>query len=482
MSPRKILALGLAALALGPSLQADPGITHAPAGGSADARSARQRLRVAPGLQLGLWAAEPLLQNLTSVTFDGPGHAYVVETGRRRTSVFDIRNFTDWVEDDLALRTPAARGAYLEGMLATNAAFRAAATRNKRGGLGDFNRDGTVDVRDLEVESEAIRRVWDTDGDGIADHSSLVADGFNSRVSGVAAGLLAQGTNLWFACIPDLWRFPLPSAAGTNAPPKLAHDGARLFSGFGSHIAYGGHDLHGLIRGPDGRIYFSIADRGAWVTNREGRVLAVPDTGAVFRCEPDGSQLEIHALGLRNPQELAFDDLGNLWTGDNNADGGDQARWTLVLPGADYGWTIGWQWLPRLGAWNSERLWHTRESHTAAHLVPPVAHVGHGPAGIAHYPGTGLGDRFQGHFFYADFPGGIRHFQVEPVGAFFRVSPPPGAGDSRKWLEDNSATNLTGKILWDLSPVDVTFPPFGGLIVADWVEGWEKTGKGRLWH
>lgn len=133
-------------------------------------------------------------------------------------------------------------------------------------------------------------------------------------------------------------------------------------------------------------------------------------------------------------------------------------------------------------SWNSECLWHTQESNSAAYIVPPVAHIGHGPAGISHYPGTGLGDRYRGHFFYADFPGGVRTFRVEPDGAFFKVVQPADAGDSRKWIEDNSAANRTGKLLWELSPVDVTFPPFGGVVVADWVQGWEKTGKGRLWH
>lgn len=452
-----------------------------------DADKARLRLRVAPGLNVSLWAGEPLIQNITSVSFDDTGRAYVVETGRRRTSVFDIRNFKEWVPDDLALRTVGERADYLERMLATNGAFLAAATKGGRGGFGDFSGDGLVNVRDLEVESERIRLVWDADRDGRADAATTFADGFRTRVSGVAAGVLAQGSNVWFTCIPDLWRFDAAPPAGPDAPsgeqPGVPPQNARrLLHGFGVHIAYGGHDMHGLIRGPDGRLYFTIADRGATVTNREGRVLSAPDTGSVFRCEPDGSALEIFATGLRNPQELAFDEFGNLWTGDNNGDGGDQARWTLVLEGADYGWTIGWQWLPRMGAWNSERLWHTRESNTAAYLVPPVAHVGHGPAGIAYYPGTGLGAAFEGAFVYADFPGGIRTFRVEPDGAFFRMASAPGTTAApAAWLQDNSATNLTGKLLWNLSPVDVTFPPFGGVMVADWVEGWEKTGKGRLW-
>lgn len=457
---------------------ADPGTSTstnpAPAAvtnSAAEVASAARRLRVAPGLHVEAWAAEPLVQNITSIDFDSAGRAYVVETGRRRTSVFDIRNFKEWVEDDLALRTVADRIQFLTGQLATNSAFLETATRNRqRGGFGDFNRDGRIDIHDLEVESERIRVVWDSDGDGRADRSAIHADGFNSSVSGVAAGVLVSGTNVWFACIPDIWRLP---TAGPD--PKPIEKGTPMLTGFGVHVAYGGHDLHGLTVGPDGRLYFSIADRGASVTTREGGVISEPDAGTIFRCDSDGWNLEVYARGLRNPQELAFDDDGQLWTADNNGDGGDKARWTMVMPGSDHGWRIGWQWLPKMGAWNSERLWHTIESNTAQYLLPPVAHIGHGPAGIAWYPGTGLGDRFQGSFFYADFPGGVRNFRVEPMGAFYRVA------DAGPWMENNRPDEMQGKLLWDLSPVDVAFPPGGGIVVADWVEGWEKTGKGRLW-
>src|SRR5678816_1521615 len=80
-----------------------------------------------------------------------------------------------------------------------------------------------------------------------------------------------------------------------------------LIHGFGAHIAVGGHDLHGLKKGPDGKIYFSIADRGT-STNLWARIVdhwpgltmeALADSGAVFRCEPDGTQLEVVAIGLR---------------------------------------------------------------------------------------------------------------------------------------------------------------------------------------
>ncbi len=494
MSP-KVLAIASAVAAVVVWARADPSVTVVQGAPAADALAARSRLRVAPGLKVELWAGEPLVKDITSFCFDSIGRAYVVETGRRRTSVFDIRGLQPWLDDDLSFRTVADRRDFLTRKLTAgdpdHDRFLAALTKSGVGGFRDFNHDGTIDARDLDVESERIRLVWDSDGDGRADSATTFADGFTNRVGGVAAGILAQGTNVWFTSIPDLWRLdadvsgPAGGHAGKKETPgSTTHAPARslLLTGFGVHIAFGGHDLHGLVKGPDGRLYFTVADRGTSVTNREGRVVSLPDCGAVFRCEPDGSSFEVFAKGLRNPQELCFDDLGNLWTADNNGDGGDKARWTLVLEGADYGWSIGWQWLPKMGAWNSERLWHTRESNTAAYIVPPVAHIGHGPAGIAWYPGTGLPARYDRHFFVSDFPGGLRTFAVEPDGAFFKVVPEPGADLAGRWQEDNSATNMVGKVLWDLSPVDVAFPPGGGVTVADWVQGWEKTGKGRLWH
>ena len=105
-----------------------------------------------------------------------------------------------------------------------------------------------------------------------------------------------------------------------------------------------------------------------------------------------------------------------------------------------------------------------------------MAHVGHGPSGLACYPGTGLSDRFAGHFFLADFPGGIRYFRPEPEGAGFALPHPP------EQLQGGSAGSMEHRILWGLYPVDVGFGPGGGIYVADWVEGWEKTGKGRIFH
>jgi quinoprotein glucose dehydrogenase len=428
-----------------------------------DAAAAMKKFRVAPGLKLDVFASEPLIKDVVNFCFDEKGRVYVVESGRRRTSVYDIRRHRDWTDHDFSFRSPADRLDFFKSTLVPENQSLPPEIKIDR------NQDGIFDWHDLEVESERIQLVEDLDGDGRADKSTTFADDFRTAISGVAAGVLARRGSVYFTCIPDVWLLQDTQGRGT------ANLRVKLHSGFGVHIAYGGHDMHGLKFGPDGKLYWSIADRGSHV-QAGGKTFANPDTGAVFRCDPDGSNFEVVATGLRNPQELAFDAHGNLFTGDNNADGGDKARWEYIVEGAEYGWHYGWQHLPKLGAWNSERLWHLAPTNTAAYILPPVAHIGHGPAGIAYYPGTGMPDRYKEHFFYADFPGGVRYFTVKPNGASFMVDNPG------EYLQDNSPEKIEGKLLWSLYPTDVDFAPGGGAYVLDWVQGWEKTGKGRLFR
>ena len=97
------------------------------------------------------------------------------------------------------------------------------------------------------------------------------------------------------------------------------------------------------------------------MTTREGKTLTCLDSGAsVLRCEPDWFRnLELFATGLRNPQELAFDNLGDLFTVDNNSDAGDKARVVHLVEGGDSGWRVGYQYLESpvsRGPWHAERL------------------------------------------------------------------------------------------------------------------------------
>ncbi|MCI0537632.1 MAG: PQQ-dependent sugar dehydrogenase, partial [Verrucomicrobiales bacterium] len=312
--------------------------------------------------------------------------------------------------------------------------------------------------------SERVRLLEDTNHDGRADRATVFADGFNKPEDGIAAGVLAHGTNVYFACIPNLWRL-----SDTNGDGK-ADVRDVLSTGYGVHIAFIGHDLHGLTMGPDGRLYFSIGDRGINVTNKEGKVLFYPDEGVVLRSEPDGANLEVFHRGLRNPQELVFNEYGDLFTADNNSDGGDRARLVHLIEGGDSGWRVGYQHLtkpPRRGPWNGEQLWRPHFEGQPAWILPPIANLGYGPSGLTHYPGTGLNDHYRGHFFLCDFRGGassgIHTFTLKPKGASFELA-------------------TYDQFVWECLPTDVAFGPDGALYFSDWVEGWNKTGKGRIYR
>ena len=221
----------------------------------------------------------------------------------------------------------------------------------------------------------------DRDGDGRADASTVFADGFNQPAAGIGAGVLARKGDVYYTCIPGLWKLHDTRGEGHADERKLLHDG------YGVHVGFLGHDLHGLRFGPDGKLYFSIGDRGFNVTTFDGATSPcriTPGLGAAC-CNPDGTELEVFATGLRNPQELAFDQYGNLFTGDNNSDSGDRARWVYLVEGGDSGWRIGYQFLEApytRGPWNEERLWYPSFDGQAAYIVPPIANLADGPSRV----------------------------------------------------------------------------------------------------
>jgi quinoprotein glucose dehydrogenase len=405
------------------------------------AKRAIRSFRVPGGLNVELFAAEPLLANPVAFCIDEKGVVYVAETFRLNAGVTDTRGHMNWLDDDLACRTVADRVAMYKKFLGKEFA-------------------------EYGLQHERVRRIVDRDGDGRADLATVFADGFNDPAAGIGAGLLARKDDVWFACIPWLWKLRDTNGDGRADERTLLHEG------YGVHVGFLGHDLHGLRFGPDGRLYFSIGDRGFNVKTREGRSLAVPDTGSVLRCKPDGTELEVFASGLRNPQELAFDEYGNLFTGDNNSDSGDKARWVYVVEGGDSGWRIGYQFIESpnsRGPWNEEKLWYPPFAGQAAYIVPPIANLADGPSGLTYDPGvTLLSPQYKNHFFLVDFRGssgqsGIRTFSLQPKGASFQLVDPQ-------------------RFVWSVLATDVDFGPDGALYFSDWVEGWEMTGKGRIYR
>jgi quinoprotein glucose dehydrogenase len=404
-----------------------------------EAEDAAKGFKVPKGLKVTCFAAEPQLVSPVAFTTDAKGRLYVIETFRAwGNGVLDMRNFMNWYNDDLSAKTVEDRVSWI----------------TRRAG---------ADAHNLTLDSDRVRLIEDKDGDGKADSAKVFVDDFHDVADGVAAGILARKGEVYLANIPSLYLLKDTTGDGKADSKKI------LATGFGVHYQLLGHDLHGLRMGPDGRLYFSIGDRGCHVTTREGKVLDNVESGSVFRCDPDGANLEFVATGLRNPQKLAFDQYGNLFAGDNNCDYGDAARWVYVVEGGDTGWRLGYQFINQpnnAGPWLAENLWHIEPEHPAAYCLPPVAYAGPGPSGIAYYPGTGLGDQYKDHFFMCDFRGGtnsgVWSVKFKPKGATFE------AAEKKQFF-------------WNLLPTDVEFAVDGGLYVSDWVNGWFRPMKGRIW-
>lgn len=109
------------------------------------------------------------------------------------------------------------------------------------------------------------------------------------------------------------------------------------------------HGPNGIAFGPDGFGYVGVGGR-----SDHGERLVEPRLGeqddlepfeaSILRFSPDGQQVEVYARGFRNPYDIAWDSMGNLYATDNGKDPdpetgespGDEVH--LVIPGGEHGY------------------------------------------------------------------------------------------------------------------------------------------------
>ena len=404
-------------------------------------------------LRLHKWSGEINVPDPVACTVDPWGRVYVTSTTRRKVGDLDIREHTMWIPGDVGLASVEDKAEFLRRELAPGR------LRAPRGGLRDHNGDGSIDWKDLTHHTERIYQLRDTDGDGTADRITVFAEGFNTEVTGIAAGVLWHDGWVYATIAPDLWRFRDVDDDG------VADEREKLVSGFGLHIAYAGHDMHGPMVGPDGRIYWSIGDKGVNVTSREGRRFVFPNEGATLRMEPDGSGFEVYTRGNRNVQEPAFNEVGDLIGVDNDADQpGERERFVHLVEGSDSGWRCNFQYMGTRSPWMRESLWKPHFPGQAAYLLPPLLSYSDGPAGFKYHPGVALGEKLQGTYLLNEFPSGkMRAFGVEPVGATYRMV------DARVLNEG-------------IMGIGLAWHPDGSLFLADWIGGYPLDGLGAVWR
>mgnify|MGYP000910466618 CR=1 FL=1 len=411
------------------------------------------------GVSASLFADSSQTQNPSAICFDNQGRLYIAEIHRWRAGVQDIRNEQRLLLDDINNATIADRYTmYEQDQLTRPLSF-----------YTEF--------------TDRIVRIEDTDADGRADNSSVWADGFNAVLDGPGIGLIAgEKHDIYYTNIPHLWHLKDTKGDGK------ADERTSVQNGFGVRMSISGHDMHGLVWGPDGKLYWSIGDRGYSFTTREGRHYHRPYTGGVLRCDPDGSNLEEVYTGLRNPQELAFDEFGNLFTCDNNADAWDTGRLVYIMEGGDSGWNHGHQVLMNfrnqlklrtpvyphpehkeipMNPWMTESIWEPNHPGRPAYALPPIDKVSWGPSGLVYnYGVTAMPTRYAGHFWVCNFGGSngdLEAFSVKNDGAGFAI--------------DHREVFMVG-----LGNTDVEFGPDGRMYLSCFNNsGWYKQDLGNIY-
>lgn len=422
----------------------------------AKAETRIKNFKIPSGMKVDLWADESQTTNPSSFYFDSKGRMYVAEIHRWRNGVDDIRNRRYMLLEDLSIQSSADRLKMFKNHLDKHP------------------------MKHYTSFSSEIRLLEDSNGDGRADKASLYAGGFNDPLDGPGIGLIERDGKIYYTNIPHLWM--LEDSNGDGKADKRSS----LQDGFGIRMSFSGHDMHGLVWGPDGKLYWSIGDRGYSIKTKEGKTFHGPNEGAVFRCDPDGSNVELFYDRLRNPQELAFDDYGNLFTADNDGDKSDVERINYIVEGGDSGWNAGHQAIMSFTSdyqfrsfaysgrknlfnpWETEVMWKVRDPRQPQFILPGIGQIVGGPSGFCFNPGTSMGDKYNDKFFVIHYRGSLTStnvttFDINDEGAGFKTA--------------NHELFFKGS-----NCVDIDFGPDGKLYISDYnYGGWTNQNVGNIY-
>ncbi|MDX1567085.1 MAG: PQQ-dependent sugar dehydrogenase [Longimicrobiales bacterium] len=209
------------------------------------------------------------------------------------------------------------------------------------------------------------------------------------------------------------------------------------------------HDGCRLEFGPDGFLYVTMGDAGSPedaqdVESLNGKILKVDTDGNPAPQNPFGNP--VHTYGHRNPQGLAFDGSGRLWSTEHGpsglSSGYDEVN--LVIRGNNYGWPEirgaetapemvgpaiqsggGTTWAPAGAAWNAGSLYFGGLRGEALYQLEIPAGAISPTAPSA--PDLSVVPHFQGDY------GRIRAVRMGPDGLlYFSTSNRDGRGNVRE--------------------------------------------------
>jgi putative membrane-bound dehydrogenase-like protein len=372
------------------------------------AEKAPSTFTVADGLKISLWASEPLLVNPTCVDIDHKGRVWVCESVNYRHTLHG--------------RPP------------------------------------------RRPEGDRILILEDTHGTGKADKVTTFYQSKETLAPmgiAVAKDPVGPGYKVYVCQSPDILVFEDQDGDGkADGPPK------KLLSGFRG-IDHD-HGVHGILIGPDHKLYFSVGDQGVrdlqsadgkgrrWTTNHTDC-----QGGTIWRCDLDGRNLELLAHNFRNEYEPCVDSFGTVFVSDNDDDGNQQTRICYVMPGGNYGY---WPRGPGQSHWHEEQ----------PGVVPKILRTYFGsPTGMCVYEGTLLPRKYWGQLLHTDAgPRQARCYHLTPDGAGYAVEREDMVTSTDNWFR----------------PSDICVAPDGSLFIADWYDpgvgghGMGDTTRGRIFR
>ncbi len=328
-------------------------------------------LKVYDGLEVNLFASEPMFTNPTNIAIDSRGRVWVCE-------------------------------AY-----------------NYRNALNPKN--------PVKAEGDRIMILEDTDHDGVADKSKIFYQGTDVNA---ALGICVLGNRIFVSCSPNVFVFT--DENGDDVPDKKEvlftgirgeqHDhGMHTFTfGHDGRLYFNmGNEADGLLTANKDTVV-DVYGRKVW---NGGHPFY---QGMALRAEPDGSSVEVIGHNFRNNFELTVDPYGTVWQSDNDDDGNKGTRINYVMEQGNFGYTdemTGAGWGARRTNMEKEipfRHWHLNDPG----VVPNVLQTGSGsPSGMTMYEGTMLPKIFQGQMLHAE-PGHnvVRAYPVENDGAGYKAT------------------------------------------------------------
>ncbi len=297
---------------------------------------------------------------------------------------------------------------------------------------------------DGKVKSE-VRLVEDTNGDGYADRATVFAKGFNS-IQGLA----------YHDGVVYVMHAPFLTALRDTKKTGIADERKDLLTGLGLKPEDNSSRLHcanGVVVGHDGWLYLAVGDNGVNVPRPEGDRL-VFNGGGILRCRPDGRDLHSFSTGLRNIYDIALDAELNVFTRDNENDGGTyMIRVCHSFFGADHGYPYDYYERPD-------------------HAMKPIGDFSLGSsAGGVCYLETQFPPEYCGNLFFCEWGKSVVRYPLKQAGSSFAP------------VKEIEFLSGDSKDTYPFKPTDVVVQRDGTLMIADYADGQRpKRGRGRIYH